>query len=550
MKRMTVLALLIAAAAGPAPAQTPPPPTAKPAAIAGRVTASDSGRPIRGAAVVALSWEVMRVPKTVATDAQGRFEFTGLVPGRYELSVSVTGYLPYGLHSSREGDAPPPIDLRAGERFDNAEIRLRRPGAIEGRLLDEFGDPAPNVQVQVTRFEYAAGRRRLLPVAGRTATRATDDRGRFRVFGLSPGWYYVTALGGAFVEEGGPSGYAPTYYPGTADITAAKPVEVPAGRATPEVSFAMSAVPTVRVAGTLTGGDGQLTTGSLILTVRDSLRSAAFMMARVIASKDGRFEFRNVPPGTYTIQAWGRPVAQGGNLNAAEFGWLPVSVGGTDLANVAVKVAPGVSARGRIVFEDSQVPLPAPRQVRVAGRPVEFDSAPMIGGPVPTATKADWSFEVQNLAGPQVVRADVQSPDWALKRITLDGKDVTDTPIDFKDKDVDGLEVLLTTRNASISGSVADEAGRAAGRYTVIAFALDPSRWTFPSRFIAVGRPNQDGRFRVANLPPEDYLVVAVPTLQGTEWQDPDYLASLRSIARHVTLTEGEARTIDLTLRR
>jgi hypothetical protein len=186
----------------------------------------------------------------------------------------------------------------------------------------------------------------------------------------------------------------------------------------------------------------------------------------------------------------------------------------------------------------------------VVGRPVEFDTAPLVGGPTPTETHDDWTFEMQNLAGPCVIRADIQSPDWTLKRITLDGKDVTDTAVDFKGKDVNGLEVTLTTRNASMAGAVTDANGRLAGRYSVIIFAADSIRWNFPSRFLAIGRPNQDGRFKVSGLPPEDYLVIAGPALQGSEWQDPDYLESLRPLAQAITLAEGEARTLDLKLRK
>lgn len=501
--------------------------------------------------MVALSWEVMRLPKTAGTDAQGRFEFTGLLPGRYELSLTASGYLPYETSGNRVGNALPPIDLEEGARFGKANISLHRPGAIEGRLLDEFGDPAPNVMVQVTRFEYAAGRRRLMPVGNRTAPRPTDDRGHFRVFGLTPGSYYVTALAGAFVEEGGPAGFAPTYFPGMIDIAAAMPVEVKIGETTPEVTFPLAAVPTARVGGTLIGGDGQpVSQGSLMLSVRDSLRSAAFMVARAVPSRDGSFVFRNVPPGSYTVQAWGRSITGGGNLNASEFGTLPVTVSGPDLLGLVVNVARGASARGRVVFEDSSVAQPKPNQVRVAGRPVEFDTAPLGGGPTPTEMHDDWTFEIQNLAGAWVIRADVQSPDWTLKQITLVGKDVTDTPIEFKGKDVNGLEVTLTTRNASMAGAVTDANGRPAGRYNVIIFAVDPVKWIFPSRFIAVGRPNQDGRFKVTGLPPENYLVIAMPALQGSEWQDPDYLESLRPLAQAITLADGEARTLDLKLRK
>jgi hypothetical protein len=84
----------------------------------------------------------------------------------------------------------------------------------------------------------------------------------------------------------------------------------------------------------------------------------------------------------------------------------------------------------------------------------------------------------------------------------------------------------------------------------VIVFAADQSKCTFPSRFIKLGRPNQDGRFKVTGLPPENYLVVALPAVNGSEWQDPEFLETLRSLATPVTLSEDDAKTIDLKLAR
>ena len=552
MKRCAMLALVAWAAAGPVFAQDPAPAEAKAtASIVGRVTAADTGRALRGAVVVALSWDVMRVPKTTATDESGRFEFRGLLAGRYELSLNVTGYVPYETSGNRVGNSLPPIDLAEGARFEKASITLYRPCALEGRLVDEFGDPAPNVLVQVTRFEYAAGRKRLMPVGSRTAPRPTDDRGHFRVFGLTPGTYYVTALGGAFVDAGGPAGFAPTYFPGTSEISEARPINLKLGETTPEVTFQLAAVRTISVGGTLVGGDGQpVKQGTLMLMTRDSLRLAAFTMARAISGPDGSFLFRNVPPGLYTVQAWGRPITAAGNLNASEFGSCPVAVAGPDVLGVIVNVARGASARGRLVFEAGNAPQAKPGQVRVAGRPVAFDTAPMAGGPNPTEMNDDGTFAIHNLAGSWVLRADIQSAEWALKSITLEGKDVTDTPIEFEGKDVEGLEVTLTSRHGSIGGAVADANGRPVRSYSVVVFAADPLKWTFPSRFLSVGRPNQDGRFKVTGLPPENYLVLAVPTLQGAEWQDPDYLETLRPFAQAITLGEGDAKTVDLKLRR
>ena len=521
------------------------------ASIAGRVVASNTGRPVRGATMTLLSWEVMRVAKRAATDQEGRFEFTGLVPGRYQLSASATGFVAVEFGGApvtgRSGEGRP-IDVREGERFDKADFSLRRPGAIEGRLLDEFGDPAPDLQVQLATVEFVAGRHRLMPVA--SPMNATDDKGHFRVAGLSPGNYFLTAPWTQDTEkQGATAAFAPTLYPGTTELASAQPIRVGVSEDTTGITLSLVPAPMAKVSGRLVDAAGQPTVGAVMMNLSDRSGGALIVPVRTSTRADGSFTFTGVPPGTYVIQAFGQQVSTAGNLGASEFGWAPVTVDGVDITGLTVRVRQGPAARGRIVLEDDDGTL-KPGQVRISGRPVEFDSAPLVGGPSPSDMRPDWTFEVRNLSGFRVLQADVASPDWALKRIMLDGRDVTDAVHDFREKDVEDLELVLTKRAASVGGRVTDRDGRPIGNYSIVVFASDESRWKYPSRFIAMIRPNQDGGFLVRGLPPEDYLVVAVPPVQGTMWQDPEFLATLRGRATAVTLAEGEKQTLDLKLLR
>jgi hypothetical protein len=521
--------------------------------IAGRVVAATTGRPVRGATMTLLSWEVMRVAKRVATDEEGRFEFTGLVPGRYQLTSSATGFVAVEFGGApvtgRVGEGRP-IDVREGERFDKADFSLRRPGAIEGRLLDEFGDPAPDLQVQVATVEFVAGRHRLMPVPGRGQMNPTDDKGRFRVAGLPPGDYFLTAPWTQSAERDAATvAFAPTLYPGTTDLASAQPIRVGLGEEMAGLTLSLVPAPMAQVSGRLVDAAGQPAVGAVMMNLSDRSGGALIVPVRTSTRPDGAFTFSGVPPCTYAIQAFGRQVSTAGNLGASEFGWAPVTVNGVDITGLTVRVRQGPAARGRIVLEDDDGTL-KPDQVRISGRPVEFDSAPLGGGPSPSDMRPDWTFEVRNLSGFRVVQADVASPDWALERIMLDGRNVTDTVHDFREKDVEGLEVVLTKRAPALGGRVTDRDGRAVGNYSIIVFASDESRWKYPSRFIAMGRPNQDGGFIVRGLPPEDYLVVAIPPVQGTLWQDPEFLATLRTRATAVTLAEGEKKTLELKVMR
>jgi hypothetical protein len=246
------------------------------------------------------------------------------------------------------------------------------------------------------------------------------------------------------------------------------------------------------------------------------------------------------------------------------FGWLPISVGDSDLTNVILQVRRGVALRGKIVLDDASTPPPGREQVRVTAIPVEFDSAPiteiiMAGAPVdfgqsaatspPSETHADLSFEVKNLSGMRRILVTVASPNWALKKITRNGIDITDTPQDFRTKGIDDVEVVLSSEVSRVTGGVSDDNGPLAD-YRVVVFPNDPTKWIDRSRFVVMARPNQQGRFEVRGLPPEDYRVIALPNVIGPEWQDPDFLQRLRFQATSFTLTDGESRTLDLKLKK
>jgi hypothetical protein len=86
--------------------------------------------------------------------------------------------------------------------------------------------------------------------------------------------------------------------------------------------------------------------------------------------------------------------------------------------------------------------------------------------------------------------------------------------------------------------------------YAVVVFAADSAKWIDRSRFVVMARPNQQGRFEVRALPPEEYLTVALPNVIQTEWMDPEFLQALRTTATRLILGEGETKTLTLTLQK
>jgi protocatechuate 3,4-dioxygenase beta subunit len=534
-----------------------PPPPARPdatgtARIEGRITDAVSGKPIRGARLLLVGIDGMSLTNWKRTDAQGRFEYTQLVARRYRLTVSADRFVPVDFGQRRPGETGVAIELADGATF-KADVALSRAGAIEGVLYDEYSDPAPGLFVQAARKQFVAGRSRLMPIERRASTAITDDRGHYRLPGLDPGDYYVAALSGAYADQSETGGFAPTYYPGTPDSGAATAVTLPFGTDA-TATFALTPARTVAVSGMMIDANGQpVGRGTIWLMTPDRLQRADFNLARGGTAPDGRFVLRNVPQGQYTLQGFGGPPPGGRgplNLGAMPFGWTSLSVGDSDLEDVVLKVTSGTVLRGRIVLEDPSVAPPKAEQVRINAIPVEFDSAPVGGGPSPSTTNADLTFEVTNMSGLRRVFVTTGSPAWMLKKITRNGQEVTDTPLDFRTENVDDVEILLTPKVTAVTGTVPDEKGRPVTDCAVVIFSSDPSKWIDRSRFVAMVRPNQQGTFAARGLPPDQYLAIALPSVVLTEWTDPAFLQQLRPGATGFALTEGETRTLTLPLKK
>ena len=545
--------------ARPVPTMDPnaPPPPARPdatgtARIVGRVTDAVSGKPVRHARLLLVPLDGVALTNWKRADAQGRFEYTQLQARRYRLTASADGLIQMEYGQKRFGESGIAIQVRDDEEF-TANVGLPRGSALEGLLFDEFGDPAAGVTVRVARKMFAAGRHRIAPLEGRNQTAVTDDRGRYRISRLDPGEYYVTALSGVYVNDMAAGGFGPTFYPGVPEAGAATPITVNLG-ADANATFALSPARTVTVSGRMVGSDGGPVSGRgmLMLFTRDSLKRPEFHIARGSVDPDGTFMLRNVPAGSYTLQGFGPPPTDYKgpmNLGAMPFGAMPLSVGDANVDEVVLKVTNGAALRGKFVLEDTAVAPPTARTARVTAIPVEFDSAPMGGGPAPSETRDDLTFEVLKLSGLRRILVSVSDQAWALKKIVLNGIDVTDSAVDFRGADVEGVEVVLTPKVSRLSGVVSDDKGPVSD-YAVVIFSSDPTKWTDRSRFVVMARPTQQGRFELRGLPPEEYLVIALPGVIGQEWTDPDFLQQLRSQATRLLLGEGESQVLDLKLKK
>ena len=218
-------------------------------------------------------------------------------------------------------------------------------------MLDEYGDPVENA-VTTAAIRVVGGRKQLVGWP-RTAIRAstrTDDRGRFRVYALSPVQYIVA---GAVVPDQPPTGaidlpiYPRTYYPATRSPNEATLVEVREGEDRLNVDVTLVKGGTTRVAGRVIGSDGRFASAPVSLTA--SYRSGAIATAVRSIKAAGTFEFEDVPAGEYVVQAG---TSRRDTSTEGQFAARFVTVADADVTDVTLAMSAGSTISGQIVFDD------------------------------------------------------------------------------------------------------------------------------------------------------------------------------------------------------
>jgi len=344
------------------------PPRVGTGVISGTVTTDEqTPQAVRRATVSIINTDGS-VSRTTYTDEAGRFTVGTLPEGRYNLSVSKAPFLRTN-YGARRFDLPgTPITLKDGGRMTDIALRLQRGGVVSGRITDENGEPAFGVSIRLLQVRTQFGERTYVPVSTTgSSTDMTDDRGVFRLFGLPPGEYVVSAaprVGAGEIramteqeihdimqalqqqqqqqqqaatqgaqatsttgqrpapnasQPGQPSpsdvdkvtvAFTPVFYPGTTVAASAATIALGPGEERTGIDFALRLVRTSTIEGTVAVPAGIAPQSvQLMLTPSTSGSNAGNVTVDMVSIQrapvgaDGRFKYTGVAPGQYTISA-------------------------------------------------------------------------------------------------------------------------------------------------------------------------------------------------------------------------------------------------------
>ena len=463
------------------------------ASVSGRVTRSDTGAPVQRAAVQLSALTGVSVRSLKSTPESGDFSFSDLPAGEYRLTWSATGLanpdasvlLPFG--SGRL------IKIADGQRLSNVQLPLSPMPMISGRVSDQAGKPMAGVRVSLSNLRNRLNRPEFVLVNVQIAQ--TDTDGKYRFADVIPGDYYVLASAAPFDRVDATDSpvvpdrwlpFAPTYFPGTASVFGARPVRVTLGIDAPDVTIPLVPSELVPVSGHVFNKNGQPAPDATVLMIPTEAGEAQTDVAvRARSDANGRFAYPGIPPGPYVLQVFNR-----GAFGSRTVGVPTIPEG---VAGIEVTVRPPVSARGRLRFEGG--PAPDKENVWVTFARTDFASGPIGSNSMTVKPGEDWSFALHGLAWIGLIRV-IPPKGWALKSVMLNGRDIVDVPSDFQTADVNGLELVMTNRLASIVGTVTD----GNKPVTSLILILPESIETGAPRMMGGGGSNTDGTFQISGV--------------------------------------------------
>lgn len=523
-------------------------------AITGRVTLD--GKPAKDITVIAtLSiTDPSRIAESflnkaaslkATTDSDGNYKFEDLPPGKYRLAPYAPALVSDSIDSAGEAT------VSGGTTTEGMNFSLSAGGVITGKLTDSDGRPVIGEKITLKAVDSnpaivsSSVTNIVNMMGGGGRMYATDDRGIYRIFGLRPGRYLVSAGADSDVFSAifkmRPK-RTQTFYPGVADQARAKQVQVNAGAEVGAIDIQFSAA-----------DKGFVVSGRVVEAQKGAgigKAMVAYSAARkppspapnktddedsddddheehfgapggiTTTNENGEFRFDAVAPGRYQLE-----VEQFGAMTGTgtkEFYGEPITfeVRSANVDKLEVKLHRGASISGVVVPEnaDGETSLQGYGRLVLSASVTDAQTKAYSKGTSVIAD--DGTFRIGGLKGGKATfRLDsIGDREAALVRIERNGGELQGGVDIQANEQVTGLRVIVTRANCVIKGHVTIEGGTLPPGRPITVRALRASRSTTDNSGFEATSVDSKGDFLIENLAPDTYEVeasTAVPSKQG-----------------------------------
>jgi len=530
--------------------------------VSGVVVDSRSHAPLANTRVSLLPSPARDRKLEQVTKKDGRFSFTVNGPGKYSLTIAKPGYPPQAYKQADLGGVSSAIVVREDQDTGHIVFEARHGNAITGLVRDDDSEPVGNAIVAIFQSAVVGGASKIF---SRGQTRA-NTAGEFRFSGLLSGNYYVCAMGRPWFAdqliqlqeiqriEGGlpgavrtePGGErregtnqsAPKFspdpgfhgtafptrcYPNAQSVEQASLIRLDAGGEA-QASIILSPTRAVSVKGTVSVPD-ETSVGHAVLYKKVHDGYVSFLDGWIF--QGGKFQFDNVPPGSYEIMATSQADTGASSWHVRD----RVEVGVSDV-EVTLTPQPLGSLSGRVLFEGEH---PAPTaDLFVSLRDEE-------GSLVRTEVSPDGSFSLRRLpAGRYEVTAG--NTDYIAAYLT--GPDGKRLPLTLTISSGETIHRDLTlTRAVSVIEGTAESTGvPLVGAFVLLMPKNASEQWAY-----RVDQTDSDGSYRLGTIPSGDYFLIALSDGNDVAYRDAKVAAILTKAAKPVHVDAGDHLEVKIT---
>lgn len=498
----------------------------QPVTISGRILGE--GKPLSGIVVELHSTNaVLGNPLIVKTrtDAEGRFRFENVSPGRYQIVPIAFVWIATCDRSNPRSSCN--VSVIDGEATPEVSIDLIRGGVLTGKILNHDGRPAVESGVGLTRKDgiYIQG------TSFYQSGQAADDRGVYRIYGITPGRYLVAV-----------SGNPTTYYPGVTDAAEAQEVEIGAGVEVEGVDIQLKPRKQREKHRFITGRVVARDTGTpvpkaVVRFVRRHEPGGGSSISQVVTDQNGAFQYQG-SPGHYRINAIGDEQRYGSSEK------VEIEVGESDVEGIELKAEIGASISGAVVYVGSP---PQKLDDLFAGSPLTVSHRYDDGSGSPLKTirlDRDGKFKLSGLpSGEYMISFHPRGESgWVVigveERYTGQGEWFRVGP----GEEIRDFRLLLTRGTGVIRGRVQVIGEELPSNANVVVLVWRENH--FGEYGTALEDIDSRGNFRIEGMMPGRYIVACDIVYRGPPV--PSGKRNPQTVVARVDIAEGQVVTLDL----
>jgi hypothetical protein len=532
------------------------PPLTGPCEASGTVIDAGTGQPMRNAWMLfGPRFSEYRHPDVqTRTDGEGRFDLKSIpCDWGLPLGVRANGF----VEQPKEPESVPPYfgepkpQFRSQHKITGMLIKMVPTGVIAGRITDAHGNPVECAHVTVALAYPSSDPRRWLTPYRETVT---DDRGRYRLFDLPAGGYYVAAqtrtaqpipaLPASSADLrllGASPGVAVSpyiYYPHATTPGDASLVRLAPGDQMTGIDFSLSPIPTYEISGRVQGVAWRAADGKvrLILLPAKGAFGISLKDGDVVQPDDsGHFRILGVPSGSYVLWA---VLAAGMTPYAA---YAPITVSHANVTGVTLDPQGGWTLHGHLTAE-GQPDSHFQYRIIAEREGVDFLSQRVQANDVHSGD----SFELKGLfPGRYRLRVEMWPRGGYIKSATFGSQDVRTHLLEIpQHQPVGTLELLASWDRVQIQGTVLGPDSHPVPFATVV---LAPApRLRRNARLFRSVPTYFGGHFLMQGIPPGKYTLFAWDKIAYGAFLQPGFLDGVAGHGVPVTIVAGQKQTVTL----